>query len=102
MRIPKPVIADLALVAVTIVWGSSFTLVKQSLSQVSPLLFIALRFSIASAVVLAFMPGAVLRISLETLRRGTILGGLLLAGFVFQTLGLGRTSPSRSAFITSL
>jgi drug/metabolite transporter (DMT)-like permease len=102
MRIPKPVLADLALVGVTIVWGSSFTIVKQSLSQVSPLLFIALRFSIAFAVVLACMPGAALRIGVDTLRRGTVLGLFLLAGFVFQTLGLGHTSPSRSAFITSL
>ena len=70
MRIPKPILADLALVGVTIVWGSSFAIVKQSLSQVSPLLFIAIRFTIATVVVLAFMPRAVVGISVETARRG--------------------------------
>jgi len=87
---------------VTIVWGSSFTIVKQSLSQVSPLLFIAIRFTIATLVVLACMPRTVVGISPATLRRGVVVGTLLLGGFVFQTLGLGHTSPSRSAFITSL
>ncbi len=102
MKIPKTVQADLALIMVTMIWGCTFTIVKQALAQVSPILFITLRFWIATLLTLSLMPGALRNMSRETLRRGSVLALLLLGGFVFQTLGLRGTSPSRSAFITSL
>ena len=102
MKIPKSIQADLALLAVTVIWGSTFTIVKKSLAQASPILFIALRFWLATAVTIAFIPGALRGMSRKTLRHGLILAIVLLAGFIFQTLGLRNTPPSRSAFITSL
>jgi drug/metabolite transporter (DMT)-like permease len=102
MRIPKTVHADIALILVTMIWGSTFTIVKQALAQVSPILFISLRFWVATVVIVALMPGALRNIPRETLRRGFILALLLICSFVFQTLGLQGTTPSKSAFITSL
>ena len=102
MKIPKPVQADLALILATLIWGSTFTVVKQTLAQVSPLLFITLRFLVATAVTIAFMPRVLRNISGDTFRQGLTLAAFLLAGFFFQTLGLQGTTPSRSAFITSL
>jgi drug/metabolite transporter (DMT)-like permease len=102
MKIPKSIQADLALIAITFVWGSTFTVVKSSLAQISPILFVALRFWIATAIVLAFMPRQIVRISAKSFCRGVILSIFLLGGFIFQTLGLRNTNPSYSAFITSL
>jgi drug/metabolite transporter (DMT)-like permease len=102
MKIPKPIQADLALILITFVWGSTFTVVKQALAHISPILFVALRFWIATFVLLAFMPGQIRKISRQTFRQGIVLSVVLTGGFVFQTLGLGYTSPSYSAFITSL
>ncbi len=102
MKVPKLLNADLALILITLIWGSAFTIVKKSLAQVSPVLFIALRFWVATAVVLAFMPGSIRGISRDTLRRGLVLAAALVGGFVSQTIGLRTTTPSRSAFITSL
>jgi drug/metabolite transporter (DMT)-like permease len=102
MRIAKPVQADLALILITFVWGSTFTVVKQSLVHVSPILFVALRFWLATLVVTAFMPGQIRKISGKTFRQGIVLSLVMLGGFVFQTLGLRSTNPSYSAFITSL
>ncbi len=39
---------------------------------------------------------------MQTLRRGLLLSLALVGGFVFQTVGLRGTTPSRSAFVTSL
>jgi drug/metabolite transporter (DMT)-like permease len=102
MRISKPVQADLALILITFVWGSTFTIVKQSLESISPILFVAMRFWIATIVCVAFMPGQLRRISGRTFRQGVVLSLVLFGGFVFQTLGLRNTNPSYSAFITSL
>jgi drug/metabolite transporter (DMT)-like permease len=102
MKLSKSIKADLALVAITFIWGSTFTVVKESLTYASPILFIALRFWIAAVVMIAFMPGQVTRISTKSLGRGLVLSIVLLGGFVFQTLGLRSTSPSHSAFVTGL
>jgi drug/metabolite transporter (DMT)-like permease len=102
MKVPKAIQADLALILITFVWGSTFTVVKQALENISPILFVAMRFWIAVFIILAFMPGRVRGISIRTLRRGAVLSVVLMGGFVFQTLGLRFTQPSYSAFITSL
>jgi drug/metabolite transporter (DMT)-like permease len=94
--------ADLALLAITLIWGSTFTIVKVSLVQVSPILFICLRFWVAALAAAACMPRSLMHIPRRTLERGLVLAAVLLGGFIFQTLGLRWTTPSRSAFITSL
>ncbi len=102
MKIPKPIRADIALLVITFIWGSTFTIVKQSLDQVSPVLFVATRFWIATLLVAAFMPRQVFRISGKALFQGFVLSAFLLGGFIFQTLGLRSTTPAYSAFITGL
>jgi drug/metabolite transporter (DMT)-like permease len=91
--------AELALAAVTILWGSTFVTVKAALTDVSPILFIGLRFSLA-AVALGLIYGGKVRRS--AIRGGLIAGSLLFAAFVCQTTGLALTTPSKSAFLTSL
>jgi drug/metabolite transporter (DMT)-like permease len=102
MKLPKPVQADIALIAITFIWGSTFTVVKQSLSMVSPVLFVSMRFWIATVILAAFMPRQISRIGRKALLQGIVLALFLLGGFVFQTLGLRNTNPAYSAFITSL
>ncbi len=92
--------ADLLLLFVTLIWGSSFVIVKSSLASISPILFIALRFLLASLVLAALLPRAVLGLSQRAIMHGAIVGFFLFSGFVFQTLGLKYTTPSKSAFIT--
>lgn len=102
MRIPKALQADLALVAVTFIWGSGFTFAKQGLSSVSPVLFVALRFWVAALAMGICMPGLIRSISRDAFLKGCGLAAVLLGAFVFQTAGLQSTTPSYSAFITSL
>ncbi len=94
--------ADLALIAVTMIWGASFTVVKKALAQVSPVLFLALRFWVAAAISAVFLRGAIPGISVATVKRSALLSAFLVGGFVFQTIGLRGTTASKSAFLTSL
>jgi drug/metabolite transporter (DMT)-like permease len=98
--------ADWALLAVSFIWGGAFVVVKEALAGVSPLLFLALRFS-AAAVLLAIL----LRKRLSSgpalawcgdWRGGLTAGTLLFLGYALQTAGLEKTTASRSAFLTSL
>jgi drug/metabolite transporter (DMT)-like permease len=90
-------------VAVTLIWGATFVLVKQALADVSTLLFLTLRFSIA-AIVLALVFRKELRAPHvgASLRRGVLAGVFLFSGYVLQTAGLKFTSASKAGFITGL
>jgi drug/metabolite transporter (DMT)-like permease len=90
--------AVLWLVLVCLVWGVSFTVTKQILGLVSPLVFMGLRFGLGSMILI----GSVRGLSRDELVGGVVLGLLFWGGFAFQVSGLVDTTPSRSAFITSL
>jgi drug/metabolite transporter (DMT)-like permease len=95
--------AEAALAANTIVWGATFVLIKTALHDVSPILFVALRFSLA-AVVLLLLFGAKARrqFTWKGARGGVLAGIFLSAAYLFQTLGLKFTTAPKSAFITGL
>jgi drug/metabolite transporter (DMT)-like permease len=99
MRVSKRGRAELALLGVTAIWGTSFVVVKGLLADISPLLFLAMRFTLATLVL-----GVIYRrkMQLDALRAGLLAGGLLFAGFVLQTESLTLTTPSKSAFLTGL
>jgi drug/metabolite transporter (DMT)-like permease len=84
----------------TVLWGTTFVVVKDALSDGDPFSFLALRFGVG-AVVLSVLSGRKM-LSPIHLRRGGVLGLFLFVGFAFQTVGLKYTTPSRSAFITGL
>src|SRR5579884_3422948 len=93
--------ADLALLLATALWGTSFVAVKRALADATPLAFLALRFGIAALLLAPAtrfrpLPGA------REWRGGLLLGALVAAGFVTQTVGLVTTTPSRSAFIVAV
>lgn len=84
------------LLFVTLVWGSTFVVIKESLESVPPGLFLALRFS-AAALALAWVrpvPGM--------FRTGLVLGLVMFLSYGSQTVGLYYTSASKGAFITAL
>ncbi len=94
--------AYLLMLFVVAVWGSTFVLIKSALADATPAAFNLVRMS------LAFLLLAVAyHRSWRGIRRGDILAGavvgfFLAAGYQFQTTGLARTTPSKSAFITGL
>lgn len=96
--------ADLALVGNTLIWGSTFVVVKQALDDVSPFLFLALRFSLAAMALLVLFRGAWSqpRNPRLSFQGGLVTGVLLFAAYAFQTVGLRFTSASKSAFLTGI
>jgi drug/metabolite transporter (DMT)-like permease len=96
-------VADLALLVLTLVWGTTFTLVKRVLDAgTSPGAFLSLRFGLAAAVLGAIWLLRRTRPTPGLWRDGGLLGLAMFAGFALQTFGLRYTTPARSGFITGL
>jgi len=85
------------LLVVTLIWGTSFALLKGAVSNLSPSVVLATRFSIAA---LPFIP--YLRfLDLLLLRDGVLLGLIIFSTFTLQTIALETTSANHAAFIGS-
>jgi len=95
-------LAVASLLAVTIVWGSTFTVVKDAIGRMPANDFNAVRFTLAALVMIALRPAALRQITRSTVRDGAVLGVVLGAAYIAQTLGLDRTSPAVSGFLTGL
>lgn len=98
----KQIKADIALLLVTIGWGASFILTKNSLAELPTYNFLAIRFFLAFFISSAIYFKKMIKIDKATLKYGLLLGVLLYAHYAFQTVGLNYTTASKSAFITGL
>jgi drug/metabolite transporter (DMT)-like permease len=95
-------VPDLSLLLLTLLWGTTFTLVKGAMEIASPGVFLALRFGLAALALLAVALVRRDRIGPGFWRDGLLLGLFMLAGFILQTIGLRFTTPARSGFFTGL
>lgn len=86
-----------ALFGVTLLWGSTFVVVKDTLNTLSPSLLLSVRFILSALCLLPF-----LRTDWKLWFAGTELGLVLFVGYATQTIGLQYTSVHRSAFLTAL
>lgn len=93
--------AELLLVIICVIWGTTFIVVKGALAYASPLTFIAIRFILAGLASAVGLRTDIRHLSWPALRAGLVLGLCLLGGYVFQVNGLLYTTPSKSAFITA-
>ena len=89
----------LLLLLVTAVWGWTFVLVKDAISQYPTLPFLAIRFAIAFAVMALLVRRVPNR---RLLLIGGTVGLALAAGYLLQTVGLQTTSPGNAGLITGL
>ena len=91
--------ADLALAGNTVIWGATFVLVKSALADISPLVFLALRFGLAAIALLLLFRRGWTRDWIQLLW-AALVGFFLFSGYLLQTFGLQFTSAPKSAFLT--
>jgi drug/metabolite transporter (DMT)-like permease len=98
--------AESALALVALIWGATFIVVKQALTGISTVYFLAIRFWLASLFLSAVFLAPLRRIGLyETARGltgGAVAGVFLWLGYMLQTFGLKYTTAGKSGFLTGL
>ena len=93
---------ELALVAITMIWGTTFLIIRIAMRHSGPLFFVGLRFSAAGLFTLLGFPNALRHMTRRDMAAGALIGATLFLGYGLQTYGLQTISSSDSAFITAL
>ncbi len=94
--------AALALLAVAVMWGSSFPISKDLLVRLPVSDYLAVRFALASLAVLAFRPRVLSRLTRRQIAVGVLLGLIYGCGQFLQFAGLTRAAVTVSAFLVSM
>ncbi|HMC29588.1 MAG TPA: DMT family transporter [Candidatus Angelobacter sp.] len=92
--------AHLLLVLMTLIWGSTFVLIKKALLDSSPLVLNAVRMMLAATLLALYYRRQLGVMTKPALKSGILVGIFLYLGYAFQTTGLELTTPSKSAFLT--
>jgi drug/metabolite transporter (DMT)-like permease len=92
--------SESVLLFITLLWGATFVIVKESLHDISSMLFVSSRFLIASAILFIILLVRKQKFVKSAVAPGIFLGIFLYLTFVFQTIGLKYTTATNSGFIT--
>ena len=96
-KLAKPMI-----VLATVIWGSTFFILKDTLDDVDLMFLLAFRFTLA-AVILALVFWKHWKVmDLGYLWRGGLMGALMFAAYAVQNYGLMDTTPGKNAFFTAV
>lgn len=95
-------LSDLMLLAVAVVWGTSYGVAKGALAYYPVLGFLAVRFILTFVLLLPVLLRLQRQQLRDALRTGWPLGGLMLCIFLAETFGVALTQASNAAFLISL
>lgn len=99
---------QLMMVAATVIWGSSFLFMKQSVDNIPVFFLLAVRFTLATGLLTVVFWKRWRKLDRSTLKGGLVLGLLMEAAYIFQTYGLKDmfswhgTTPGKNAFFTGI
>ena len=95
-------IASFGLIITAAIWGFSFVVVKDSLSYVGPVYMIALRYTLAAAVMSLIFIKRWKSLDKKVIKHGFISGLFLFTAYLTQTIGCGYTTAGKNAFLTTI
>jgi drug/metabolite transporter (DMT)-like permease len=101
-KISRNALAHLLLLAMTLIWGTMFVIVKRALVSIPPQWFNAFRMTLAFVCLAIVYRSQWRRLTRAAWLAGAAAGTAMACGFFFQTQGLTYTTATNSAFITSM
>ena len=96
-KLAKPMI-----VLATLIWGSTFFILKDTLDDVDLMFLLAFRFTLAAGILALVFWRRWKGLDLGCVWRGGAMGALLFAAYAVQNYGLMDTTPGKNAFFTAV
>lgn len=98
----NPGLGRIALLSATLLWGTSFVIMKNTLDSIHVLHLLSIRFLLAGMVMFLLGFPEWKRLDRGTVRGGIWMGLALAASYLAQTYGLMYTTPGKNAFLTAV
>ncbi len=96
------IIGKIILLFITIAWGTSFIILKQTINDLPIFYVLALRFLPASIILFLILFSKIKnKINKKSIVHGVIIGLVLFSAYAVQTIGVKYTTASRNAFLTA-
>lgn len=92
-------VASIILAVVALVWGTTYAVIKDTLSIVPPFSLMMFRFSFSALILSLIYFNRVRKIKLKDLRRGVMIGIFMSLAFYFLVVSIGFTTASKFSFI---
>ncbi len=96
------VISKVMLLLSTVIWGSTFFILKNTLDEIPPCLLLCVRFLISGLLFSVIFYKKWKLFSVKYIKAGIVTGLFLGASYIAQTVGLKSTTPGISAFLTTV
>ena len=94
-------LAKLALLVATVIWGSTFVILKNALESVPTYFILSFRFLTATLLLSVIFFKKWRLVNKQYLWQGGLIGVCLAIAYIFQTVGLANTTPGKNAFLTA-
>ena len=97
-------LSRLALLAATLIWGTTFVIMENTLETIPAFFILAFRFTAGSVLLFAVSFRKLKRLDRKYIIYGASMGVFLFASYSFQTIGLNdpATTPGKNAFLTAV
>ncbi|MBR1407574.1 MAG: DMT family transporter [Clostridia bacterium] len=93
--------ADGLLLLTTLIWGVAFAVVKDTLQRIPPGLIVCIRHFISACITAVLFRRHLKGLRASDVRRGALVGFLLVMAYLVQTEGLALTTAGKNAFLTT-
>ncbi|HEX7735296.1 MAG TPA: DMT family transporter [Ktedonobacteraceae bacterium] len=93
---------DLVPLLMTVIWGATFLVTKETLKLIGPFTYLSLCYLVATLTLIVIVRRRLARITRAELLCGLLIGVVLFAGYAFQTVGMQWISVSKTGFLTGL
>lgn len=94
--------AKLALFGASLIWGSSFLIVKNSMDSMEPHTLLGFRFTIGFLILCFVFHKKLKLVNRDYLVKGGLIGLFLFLAYSLQTIGITDTTPGKNAFLTAI
>lgn len=98
----RPITYDLVIILMTLIWGGTFLVTKETLKLIGPFTYLGLCYAVGTLALVVIFHQRLRRITRAELLNGCLIGLVLFAAYAFQTTGLQWTTVSKAGFITGL
>ena len=98
----KGIQAEIYLLIIVIIWGSTFALIKGVIDLIPPYTYLTYRFLLAALILVLIFWKRMKKINIMILKKGSLIGIFLFLAYTFQTVGIKYTTATKAGFITGL